>query len=79
MKLTNKAYDVLKKISLMAVPLATFITAISKVWGFAWGTEVCATISAVGIFLGACLEISTRNYQMDMVEHADEDDYSERG
>ena len=79
MKLTNKVYDVLKKISLMAVPLATFIAALSKVWGFAWGTEVCATISAVGVFLGACLEISTRNYQQDMIDHADEDDYSERG
>ena len=79
MKLTNKAYDVLKKISLMDVPLATFVAAISRIFGFEWGPEVCATISAVGVFLGACLEISTRNYQQDMVEHADHDDYEERG
>lgn len=79
MKLTNKAYDVLKKISLMAVPLATFVAAISRIFGFTWGTEVCATISAVGVFLGACLEISTRNYQNDMEEHADCDGYDERG
>ena len=73
LKFSNKVYDVLKKISMMAVPLATLVAALSRIWGFTWGTEVCATISAVGVFLGACLEISTKNYNDYMVETGDDD------
>ena len=72
--MSNKAYDILKKVSLMAVPLVTLVTALSEIWGFAYGTEICATISALGIFLGAALDISTRKYNADMAEHADDPD-----
>lgn len=73
LKFSNKVYDVLKKISMMAVPITTLIASLSKIWGFTWGTEVCATISALGIFLGACLEISTRNYNDYMINTGDDD------
>lgn len=79
MKLSNKTYDILKKISLMVVPLVAFISAITEIWGFSYGTEIAATISAVGTLLGACLTISTNQYQQDMEEHADCDGYDERG
>lgn len=72
--MSNKAYDILKKVSLMAVPLVTLITALTEIWGFQYGAEVCATISALGIFLGAALDISTRKYNQDMAEHADDPD-----
>ena len=45
--MSNKAYDILKKVSLMAVPLVTLITALTEIWGFSYGAEICATISAV--------------------------------
>lgn len=73
LKFSNRVYDVLKKISMMAVPITTLIASLSKIWGFTWGTEVCATISALGIFLGACLEISTRNYNDYMINTGDDD------
>ena len=72
--MSNKAYDILKKVSLMAVPPVTLVTALSEIWGFDYGTEICATISALGIFLGAALDISTRKYNADMAEHADDPD-----
>lgn len=62
MKLSNKLYDILKKVSLMAVPLVAFISALTEIWGFSYGAEIAATVSAVGALLGACLTISTNNY-----------------
>lgn len=62
MQMSNKTYDILKKISLMIVPIVTFITALSEIWGFAHGTEIAATVSAIGVCLGACLNISSNNY-----------------
>ena len=56
------------------MPLVTLITALTEIWGFSYGAEICATISALGIFLGAALDISTRKYNADMAEHADDPD-----
>lgn len=63
MVMSNKVYDILKKISLMIVPIVTLITALTEIWGFAYGAEIAATVSAIGVCLGACLEISSRNYK----------------
>ena len=62
MEMSNKLYDMLKKVSLMMVPLVTLISALSEVWGFQYGSQVCVTISALGVFLGACLTISSKTY-----------------
>lgn len=62
MEMNNKTYDILKKISLMIVPLVTLITALSEIWGFPHGAQIAATVSALGVCLGACLNISTKHY-----------------
>lgn len=62
MKMSNETYDVLKKISLMLVPIVTLITALSDIWGFPHGVEIAATVSAIGVCLGACLAISSQEY-----------------
>lgn len=63
MKLTNKTYDVLKWIAQILLPAAgTLYFALSKIWGFPYATEVVGTISAIDIFLGALLGISTSQY-----------------
>ena len=62
MKMKNETYDLLKKICLMITPLVTFILALTDVWGFQWGAELAATVSAIGVFLGACLDISCKHY-----------------
>ena len=63
MKMSNKTYDILKKICLMITPFVTFILALTDVWGFAWGAELAATMSAIGVLLGACLDISSKHYE----------------
>lgn len=62
MEMKNSTYDFLKKMSLMMVPIVTFITALSEIWGFPHGAEIAATVSAFGVCLGACLTISSQIY-----------------
>ena len=64
MKLTNKAYDVLKFIAQILLPaLGTMYFALAKIWGFPYAAEIVGTISAVDAFLGALLGISTMQYK----------------
>lgn len=63
MTLTNKTYDVIKWIAQYFIPAAgTLYAALSKIWGFPYGSEVVGTLSAIDIFLGAVLGISSSNY-----------------
>ena len=62
MRMSNETYDVLKKICLMITPFVAFILALTDTWGFSWGAEAAATVSAFGALLGACLDISSKHY-----------------
>lgn len=68
MKLNNKAYDVLKYIAQIVLPaLATLYFALSKIWsGIPCGEEIVGTISAIDVFLGALLGISSMNYNKEL-------------
>lgn len=73
MKLTNKAYDILKWIAQILLPaVATLYFALSKIWGLPNPTEVVGTISAVDIFLGTLLGISTAQYNKSLTENPTE-------
>lgn len=62
--MTNKAYDILKYVALLIMPaLATFVNGVGIVWGIPHTNEVTATITALGVFLGAALGISSKNYE----------------
>lgn len=59
----NSVYDALKYIAQIVLPaLATLYFALSKIWGLPYGEEIVGTISAIDVFLGALLGISTMNY-----------------
>lgn len=59
----NKVYDVLKYIAQIILPaLATLYFALSKIWGLPYGVEIVGTISAVDVFLGTLLGISSISY-----------------
>ena len=63
MTLSNKTYDILKWVAALFLPaLATLWLTISSIWGLPYGEEIGLTISAVDLFLGAILGISTANY-----------------
>lgn len=61
--MTNKTYDILKRVALIIIPaLATFVNGVGIVWGIPHTNEVTATITAFGVFLGAALGVSSKNY-----------------
>lgn len=63
MKLSNKAYDILKAIAQIWLPaIGTLYFGLSQIWGFPYAEEVVGTITAIDTFLGAILGISTANY-----------------
>lgn len=63
MKLSDKAYTILKWITLICIPaLATFYVALSAVWGWPCADQVAKTATAVCTLLGALLGISTAEY-----------------
>lgn len=62
--MNNQTYDILKRIALIVVPaLATFVNAVGIVWGVPYTNEATTTITAFGVFLGAALGISSKNYE----------------
>lgn len=61
--MNNQTYDILKRVALIIIPaLATFVNAVGIVWSVPHTNEVTATITAFGVFLGAALNISSKNY-----------------
>ncbi len=61
--MSNKVYDILKWIALIALPaVATLYFAIAQIWGLPYGEQVVGTITAIDTFLGALLGISNHNY-----------------
>lgn len=70
MKLNDKVYDVLKDIAQVWIPaLATLYFALAQIWGFPYGEEVVATLTAVDAFLGAVLKINSIAYYNGITEH----------
>jgi len=64
--MNNQTYDILKRVALIIIPsLATFVNAVGIVWGIPYTSEATATITAFGVFLGAALGVSSKNYETD--------------
>ena len=75
MKLSNKAYDILKFICIVFLPaLGTFIFAISKIWGWPpYAENIVGTLSAISVFIGALIGISTMQYNKDQGKDGSEE------
>lgn len=66
MKFSDKAYNILKWVAMIALPaLGTLYFALAQIWGLPLGEEIVGTISAVTVCLGALIGISTINYNKD--------------
>lgn len=67
MKLDNKVYDILKWVALVVLPaIATLYTALAGVWGLPFAEEIPATITAIDLFIGALLGVSTARYNKEV-------------
>lgn len=66
MKFTNKVYDVVKWIVVIALPaIAAAYSALGGVWNFPYAEQVVTTINILATFLGALICVSTVNYNKD--------------
>lgn len=63
MELSNKTYDVIKDLSTIILPaLATLVLTLAGVWNIPYGEAIAATITAIAVFLGAIVKISSATY-----------------
>ena len=66
MKLSNKVYDVLKWVALVALDaIGLFYQTLSAIWNLPYGDEVLGTCVAVSVCLGTLLQISSSKYKGD--------------
>lgn len=74
--MTNRTYDVLKWIALIALPaVVVFVTTLGEIWGIPYYVQVASTIAAIDTLLGACLKVSSDNYvEKKFDDDADADD-----
>ena len=71
MRISNKAYDILKWACLIAVPaLITLISTLGTIYGKDT-TAITATIGAVATFVGALIGVSNSAYNKQTVESED--------
>lgn len=63
MLMSNKVYDVLKWISLVALDaVGLFYSTLSGIWGLPFGDEVLATCAALSLLIGTLIGISSAKY-----------------
>ena len=61
--LSNKVYDVLKWVVIIAIPaLSTAYAGMAAIWGWPYANEVAKTASVICVLLGALLGVSTAQY-----------------
>ena len=61
--MSNKAYDVLKWIALVALDaVGLFYSTIATIWGLPYGEQVLETCVALSVFLGALVGVSSAQY-----------------
>lgn len=53
--MSNRTYDILKTIALIAAPLITFIGAVCIIWGVPFAEQITATLAAIDTLLGTIL------------------------
>lgn len=62
--MNNKTYDVLKWVALIALPaLAILYGSLAEIWGLPFAEQIPDTITALDLFLGVILGISSANYK----------------
>lgn len=60
--MTNKAYDTLKNIALVATPILAFLASLVTIWNIPYGAELTATFTAIDTLLGAIVVALKVNY-----------------
>lgn len=66
MKMSNKVYDILKWISLVALDaIGVAYEQFAEVWSLPYGSEVQHTFTIFSVLIGALIGVSSLNYKGD--------------
>ena len=69
MKMSNKFYDILKWVALVALDaIGVFYNTMSVIWSLPLGNEVLASCTALSALLGALIGVSSIKYSKDNQE-----------
>ena len=61
--LSNRTYDILKWVALVGTnAFSALVISLGEIWGWSYAVPIAGTISAVGSCIGACLQLSSANY-----------------
>lgn len=60
--MSNKAYDIIKNIALIATPVLAFLASLVTIWDLPYGPQLTATFTAIDTLLGAIVVILKVNY-----------------
>jgi uncharacterized membrane protein YfbV (UPF0208 family) len=61
--LPNHVYDVLKWVAIIVMPaISTFIVGLGGIWSIHYAGQLAATVTAIGVLLGALLGLSSVKY-----------------
>ena len=66
MRLSNKAFDIIKTIQRWLPLVSTLYVALAGIWGFPYANEISKTLMAIAAFLAGILEIATATYNKDL-------------
>ena len=69
MTMSNKVYDVLKWVALIALDaVGLFYSTIATIWGLPFGDQVLATCTALSLLLGTLIGVSSAQYKKTATE-----------
>lgn len=72
MKLSNKAYDILKWIALVALnAIGVFYKTAAGIWGLPYGEAVMETCAALALCIGALIGVSGATYHAERAKDAE--------
>lgn len=60
--MSNRTYDIIKMVSLIAVPIVAFVSALCTIWNVPHSEQITATLTAIDTLLGAIVVILSKEY-----------------
>lgn len=77
--MSNRTYDIIKMVALIAVPVCAFIGACCTIWHVPHAEQITATLTAVDTLLGAIVAVFAHEYNKPLDVDVDGLDYLEEG
>lgn len=60
--MSDTAYDILKTIALLVLPIGTLISTFCSIWNIPYGEQIMQTFAALDVFCGAVVTIAKSIY-----------------